>query len=188
MDALRHDFKKLQDGIKKYAAENKVAVEKTIEAAVRRLETLMLGFFGEKGKEIINSDSNGVTGKNSLPIPKETLNLQGSSGSVMKSDEQKFEERISGSLKHFNSQPDGNNDQDPTLNLNSSIRDGCLEKESFGIQDVIGINSFDKNIEVLKGMLLGPRLVKICGNKKVVPLAKNVLIKVEDMEVYEEEK
>ncbi|KAF2295450.1 hypothetical protein GH714_032955 [Hevea brasiliensis] len=120
-------------------------------------------------------------------MPKETLNLHGSSSSVMESgiqsitlgvfsptpeaintnawtkdeDEQNFEEKISRSLKHFNSQSDGNNDQDPTLNLNSSIRDGCLEEESFGIQDDIRINSADKNIEILKG---------------------------EDMEFYEEEK
>ncbi|KAF2288904.1 hypothetical protein GH714_022663 [Hevea brasiliensis] len=166
------------------------------------------------GKEIINSDSNGVTSENSLPMPKETLNLQGSSSSVMESgiqsitlgvfsptleaintdawtkdeDEQNFEEKISRSLKHFNSQSDGNDDQDPTLNLNSSIRDGCLEEESFGIQDDIRINSADKNIEILKGMLLGPRLVKIFGSKKVVSLAENVFIKGEDMEVNEEEK
>ncbi|KAF2302854.1 hypothetical protein GH714_009429 [Hevea brasiliensis] len=103
-------------------------------------------------------------------------------------DEQKFKEKISRSLKHFNSQSDGNNDQDPTLDLNSSIRDGCLEEESFGIQDDIGINSAVKNSEILKGLLLGPRLVKISGNKKVVPLAENVFIKGKDMEVYEEEK
>ncbi|KAF2304449.1 hypothetical protein GH714_031583 [Hevea brasiliensis] len=174
----------------------------------------MLGFFGKKGKEIINSDSNGVTSKNSLPMPKETLNLQGSSGFVMESgiqnitlgvfslaqeaintdswikdeDEQKFEEKISRSLKHFNSQSEGNNDQDPTLDLNSFIRDGCPEEESFGIQDDIGINSAVKNIEILKGILLGPRLVKISGNKKIVPLAENVFIKGEDMEVYEKDK
>ncbi|KAF2287956.1 hypothetical protein GH714_003487 [Hevea brasiliensis] len=91
-------------------------------------------------------------------------------------DEQKFEEKISGSLKHFNSQSDGNNDQDPTLNLNSSMRDGCHKEESFGIQNDMGINSAVKNIEVLKSILLGPRLVKIFGNKKVVPLVENVLV------------
>ncbi|KAF2284600.1 hypothetical protein GH714_027477 [Hevea brasiliensis] len=60
MEILKQDFKKLQEGIKKDAAENKIA----IKTAVGRLETLMLGFFGDKGKEIINSDernSNGVT-------------------------------------------------------------------------------------------------------------------------------
>ncbi|KAF2325275.1 hypothetical protein GH714_026029 [Hevea brasiliensis] len=127
------------------------------------LSSVLIYNLPEMGKEIINSDSNGVTSIQSItlgvfsPTP-EAINTD---AWIKDEDEQNFEEKISRSLKHFNSQSDGNNDQDPTLSLNSSIRDGCLEEESFGIQDDTRINSADKNIEILKG---------------------------EDMEVYEEEK
>ncbi|KAF2295469.1 hypothetical protein GH714_032997 [Hevea brasiliensis] len=65
--------------------EDEQNFEEKISRSLKHFNSQSDGFFGEKGKEIINSDSNGVTSENSLPMPKETLNLQGSSGSVMES-------------------------------------------------------------------------------------------------------